>query len=88
MPASYKSKERRTAKMMAKSNWFKCREEQGKSVQPTGMRIPPPRRVQDEGFQQDGGLTTEEPGQTVEHSRRTESEQMKKRGPGRPTLSV
>ena len=30
MPASFKSKERRTAKMLAKANWFKSRQEQGK----------------------------------------------------------
>ena len=32
MPSSYKSKERRMAKQVAKANWFKSRKEQGKST--------------------------------------------------------
>ena len=60
LSASFKSNERRTAKMMAKSNWFKSREEQGKSVQPSGMKIQPSGRLQDKGFPQDRSRTNED----------------------------
>jgi hypothetical protein len=39
-------------------------------------------------MQQEGSMGAEEPGLTGEHFRRMESNQMKKRGPGRPTLSL
>ena len=49
LPTSYKSKERRISKMMAKTNWFKSREEQGKEkIQPVG-RFTQPSDVQPSG---------------------------------------
>ena len=61
LPTAYKAKERRVAKMMAKINWFKSREEQGletnhpsrrslqpsDSVQPSGMGVHHPGTSRD-----------------------------------------
>ena len=94
MPASFKSKERRTAKMLAKATWFKSRQEQGKDVHPSGRVQPNP-----------SGSSLEESPKTITASRMSMEEgginenvptgsmsntviKKKMRGPGRPTLSL
>jgi hypothetical protein len=83
LPTSYKAKERKVVKMMAKTNWFKSREEQGlETTQPSG-RIHPAGRPNITP----GGVKVMEP--TVEEAGKLESGVWsKKRGGNKPTLSL
>jgi hypothetical protein len=98
MPASFKSKERRTAKMLAKANWFKSRQEQGKDVQND------PVRTEGRKVRNPAGSSLEESPMTINASRMgmeeggmnvltgslsgNKSGSKKMRGPERPTLSL
>ena len=95
MPASFKSKERRTAKMLAKTNWFKSRQEQGKDVQDD------PVSTEGRKVRNPAGSSLEESPMTINASRMgmeeggmnvltgslsgNKSGSKKMRGPGRPT---
>ena len=89
LPTSYKAKERRMAKMMAKTNWFKSREEQGletcqppgRSVQPSGRDVHPPGTTRETPR----GVKVTEP--TVERAG-GQAGGRKKRGHDMPTLSL
>ena len=73
LPTAYKAKERRVAKMMAKTNWFKSREEQGLETNHPSRRSPQP--------------SDKDMKPTEERDGRHEGWK-KRRGPERPTLSL
>ena len=89
LPTSYKARERRVVKMMAKTNWFKSREEQGlENNQPPGRCFQPSGRiVHPSGTSIDtpGGVKVMEP--TVGRAG-SQGRWKKKRGDDRPTLSL
>ena len=104
VPASYKSMDRRIAKQMAKTNWFKSREEQGKekTIQPaessrrkekqkeTGENIPE-RRLEDQLVGEHSRRMEGEGTDQNEYSRRMDGEgstKRKVRGPGREKITL
>ena len=76
LPTSYRAKERRITKMMAKTNWFKSREEQG---------LDSNQQVEGVSRYKAGSIMVKEP--TVDRAGVKEGGS-KKRGGERPTLSL